>query len=120
MEKVKYEDLESNIPAESSASIRQRVNKARKIQLERFKYDGIYCNAQMSTSLIKKYCILGEKENELLKTAFEKLGLSARAYDKILKLSRTIADLAEETDIKPIHIKEAIMLRSLDKTQKYI
>ncbi len=112
---VKYEDLENRTPAESSFMIRERVNKAREIQLKRFESEGIYCNAQMSSALIRKHCILGEAENTLLKTAFDRLGLSARAYDKILKLSRTIADLESSDSIKPNHIKEAIMLRSLDK-----
>ncbi len=117
---VKYEDLENKIPAESSDKIKTRVNKARQIQLKRFEKEGIYCNAQMNTALIKKYCILGEAENQILKTAFDRLGLSARAYDKILKLARTIADLEGSEGIKSIHLREAIMLRSLDKSQKYI
>ncbi len=100
---------------ESSAIIRERVNKARDIQLERFKGDGIYCNSRMDKSQIKKYCSINEESKTLLGLAIDKLGMSARAYDKILKVSRTIADLEGSSSIETPHISEAIQYRSLDK-----
>ena len=96
---VEYSDLENPTPAESSADIKKRVDKARKLQLERFCGEGIYSNSQMQTKHIRKYCMLGDEENALLKRSFEKLGLSARAYDRILKVARTIADLDGCEDI---------------------
>jgi len=101
--------------SETSHEIKQRVIKARNIQYERFKNTKIYCNAQMGPKEIKKYCILDDKAKELLKNAIEKLGFSARAYDRILKVARTIADLADSPDILPVHIAEAVKYRSLDK-----
>lgn len=115
MNSVKFEELKSMETGEKSQSIRERVNKARKIQLERFKNDGIYSNAQMSSMHIRKYCALGDAETQLLKRAFEKFSLSARAYDKILKLARTIADLAGSEEINATHLSEAISYRSLDR-----
>ncbi|MBO5098777.1 MAG: YifB family Mg chelatase-like AAA ATPase [Clostridia bacterium] len=116
MNPVKFEELKSMETGEKSETIRERVNKARKIQLERFKDDGIYSNAQMSSVHIRKYCVLGEAETQLLKIAFDKFALSARAYDKILKLARTIADLAGSENITTAHISEAISYRSLDRS----
>lgn len=101
--------------SETSNEIKQRVIKARNIQYERFKNTKIYCNAQMGPKEIKKYCILDDKAKDLLKNAIEKLGFSARAYDRILKVARTIADLADSLDILPVHIAEAVKYRSLDK-----
>ncbi|MDD5022387.1 MAG: YifB family Mg chelatase-like AAA ATPase [Endomicrobiaceae bacterium] len=101
--------------AETSDVIKQRVIKARNIQYERFKDKNIYCNAQMGPKEIKKYCVLDDKAKDLLKNAIEKLGFSARAYDRILKVARTIADLAESETITSTHIAEAIKYRSLDK-----
>ncbi len=112
---VKYKDLTDTKEAESSGMIKVRVEKARAIQRERFKADRIFYNAQMNTKLIKKYCVLEGEAKELLRMAMTELGLSARAYDKILKVSRTIADLAESKGIRPEHISEAIQYRSLDK-----
>ena len=112
---VKFEELRCNEKKESSESIRERVNKARKIQLERFKNDKIFSNGQMNSSHIRKYCRLGANEEALLKKAFEKYKLSARAYDKILKLARTIADIDGCADINVSHIAEAISYRCLDK-----
>ncbi|GAB1402029.1 YifB family Mg chelatase-like AAA ATPase [Elusimicrobiota bacterium] len=100
---------------ETSDEIKQRVIKARNIQYERFKDKNIYCNAQMGPKEIKKYCVLDDKAKDLLKNAIEKLGFSARAYDRILKVARTIADLAESETITSTHIAEAIKYRSLDK-----
>ena len=104
-----------NKKGESSATIKARANKARDIQLERFKENNIYCNAQMDKSLIKKYCPINEESKALLGLAIEKLGMSARAYDKILKVSRTIADLESSSNIQIAHISEAIQYRSLDR-----
>ena len=112
---VKYKELSDTKDAEPSAVIKGRVEKARAIQRERFKTDTIFSNARMNTKLIKKYCMLDNEAKELLKMAMTELGLSARAYDKILKVSRTIADLAESEGIRPEHISEAIQYRSLDK-----
>lgn len=100
---------------ETSDEIKQRVVKARNIQYERFKDKNIYCNAQMGPKEIKKYCVLDDKAKDLLKNAIEKLGFSARAYDRILKVARTIADLAQSETITSTHIAEAIKYRSLDK-----
>ena len=115
MNSVKFEELKSIKAGEKSEVIRERVNKARQIQLERFKNDGIYSNAQMNSVHIRKYCELGEAETQLLKVAFDKFALSARAYDKILKLARTIADLAGSENITSMHLSEAISYRSLDR-----
>lgn len=112
---ARYQDLTSNLPAESSAQIKERVNKARRIQRERFKDEGILSNALMSHKQVRKFCVLGKEESELLKMAMTELNFSARAYDKILKVSRTIADLAECENIKTEHLSEAIQYRSLDR-----
>lgn len=112
---VKYKELTDVKDAESSAVIKGRVEKTRAIQRERFKADGIFYNAQMNTKLIKKFCVLADEAKELLKMAMTELGLSARAYDKILKVSRTIADLANTETILTEHISEAIQYRSLDR-----
>lgn len=113
---VELEKITGKQEAESSKTIRQRVIAARNIQTNRFRdYPGIHCNAQMNPTLIKKFCPLNEQCTNLLKLAMQKFGLSARAYDRIIKLSRTIADLANSPDIMPQHIAEAIQYRSLDK-----
>jgi magnesium chelatase family protein len=112
---IKYKELTDSKEAESSAAIKARVEKARAMQRERFKPEGIFCNAKMNTRLIKKHCALEEEAKELLKLAMAELGLSARAYDKILKVSRTIADLTGSEVIKPEHVSEAVQYRSLDK-----
>jgi len=112
---ARYQELSSNLPAESSAQIKERVNKARTIQSERFKDEGIMCNAQMSHKQVRKFCVLGIEESELLKMAMSELNFSARAYDKILKVSRTIADLAKSEHLLPEHICEAIQYRNLDR-----
>jgi magnesium chelatase family protein len=102
--------------SETSFDIRQRVIIARKIQTERYHAaEGIYSNAQMRTKDLKTYCNLSEAGNSLLKTAMERLGLSARAYDRILKVARTIADLEASQNIETNHIAEAIQYRSLDR-----
>ncbi len=114
---VKYSDLSTKQEGEKSEVIRERVTRAREIQLARFSsYEGVYCNANMSTKLIKNYCKIDSACEDLLKTAMTKLGLSARAYDKILKVSRTIADLEGSENITTAHISEAIQYRSLDRS----
>jgi magnesium chelatase family protein len=112
---VKYKELTETKDAEPSAVIKARVENARAIQRKRFKSEGIFYNASMNTKLIKKYCILNDEAKELLKMAMTELGLSARAYDKILKVSRTIADLAEAEGISAEHLSEAVQYRSLDR-----
>lgn len=113
---VAFSELASQERSESSESIRQRVLQAREIQAERYKdHPGIYCNALMGSKLLKEICILDKPGATLLKTAMERLNLSARAYDRILKVSRTIADLNKSTTIKPEHVAEAIQYRSLDR-----
>jgi len=96
--------------------IRDRVINAREKQAERYKnHPGIYCNAQMSSKMLKEICVISQVGANLLKAAMEKLNLSARAYDRILKVSRTIADLSQSEEIKPEHLAEAIQYRSLDR-----
>ncbi len=113
---VPFNKLSDAPPAESSKEIRKRVIKARKIQAVRFRdVKGVFCNAQMTSKLMNKYAGLGEESRQILKTAMEKLDLSARAYDRILKVSRTIADLEGAENIQPHHVAEAIQYRSLDK-----
>lgn len=112
---VEYEKLNSKISGESSENIRNRVNDARNIQIERYKGEGIYSNAELNSRLIEKYCQVDEEGRRLLKSAFENLNLSARAYNKVLKISRTIADLDKSENIKSSHIAEAIQYRTLDR-----
>lgn len=112
---VKYEKLQGNEKIETSAKIKERVDKARKIQQNRYKELEIHSNSQLTPTLIEKYCELGEKEKQILKKAFDTLGLSARAHDRILKVARTIADLDEKENIEISHITEAIQYRNLDK-----
>jgi magnesium chelatase family protein len=114
---VPYKELSNEHSGERSETIRGRVMQARNKQLERFKGDKIYCNGQMKTRHIKKYCKLKEDAQGLLETAMHKLGLSARAYVRILKLSRTIADLESSEDIHSHHVSEAIQYRTLDRGQ---
>ncbi|MDD4109764.1 MAG: YifB family Mg chelatase-like AAA ATPase [Prolixibacteraceae bacterium] len=113
---VPFKKLTEMKTSEGSESVRERVVAARKIQERRFlEYDGIYANAQMNSRLIRKYVQLDKTCNELIKNAIDKLGLSARAYDRILKVARTIADLDNSESIMPHHIAEAIHYRSLDR-----
>lgn len=113
---VPFSELSATRPQENSASIRDRVIIAREIQAERYKNNpGIYCNAQISSKMLKEICVISQVGANLLKAAMEKLNLSARAYDRILKVSRTIADLSQSADIKPEHLAEAIQYRSLDR-----
>ena len=113
---VPFEKLSDNRKAESSIAIRERVTKARNIQSERFSVlEHVHYNAQMSTKLIREYCQLDATSLQLLKTAMERLNLSARAYDRILKVARTIADLEDSENVVASHIAEAIQYRSLDR-----
>ena len=116
---VEFDDISSTAPAESSASIRERVIKAREIQTERFKgIQGVHCNAQMSSALLRKYAQPDEKGLERLRDAMTRLNMSARAYDRILKVARTIADLAGSAEVKSHHIGEAINYRNLDREDR--
>ena len=113
---VTHEELASTKPVEKSEEIRKRVIKARAIQNKRFaEYERIHCNAQMSRKQVEQYCRISVEGEELLKRAMERLGLSARAYDRILKVARTIADLEESPEIEIEHLSEAINFRSLDR-----
>ena len=113
---VTHEELASTKPVEKSEEIRKRVIKARAIQNKRFaEYERIHCNAQMSRKQVEQYCRISTEGEKLLKTAMERLGLSARAYDRILKVARTIADLEESPEIEIEHLSEAINFRSLDR-----
>ncbi|MDD5465556.1 MAG: YifB family Mg chelatase-like AAA ATPase [Candidatus Omnitrophica bacterium] len=112
---VKYRELSETKDTETSQAIRQRVENARAIQRERFKSTGVFCNAQMHNKLIKEHCLLDEKAQELVRMAMSELGFSARGYDKILKVARTIADLSREKIIGAEHVAEAVQYRSLDK-----
>ncbi len=116
IQSVKYDQLRNTQPAESSAAIRERVIKARKIQQARFAKLGIYCNAQMTPKMLRTFCVLDTKGEEALRYAMTKLDLSARAYDRILKVARTIADLAGSAEIAAVHIAEAIGYRNLDRS----
>lgn len=113
---VPYKELSDTIQSEKSESIRDRVMKAREIQIERFRKDKIYSNAQMRSKHIKRYCTLGTEAQKLLEIAMSKLGLSARAYTRILKVSRTIADLVRRDEILSEDVSEAIQYRSLDRS----
>ncbi len=112
---VKYKNLNSNTQEETSEQIRKRVEETRRIQLERYKECGIYSNSELTPKLIEKYCKLDEKSKIILEKAFNKLGLSARAYARILKVARTIADMDKSENIQSNHLLEAIQYRSLDK-----
>ncbi|MEL7657393.1 MAG: magnesium chelatase, partial [Bacillota bacterium] len=103
------------IPVRNSAVMRQEAEAARQIQLERYQKEEISYNSQLTSGLIKKYCILDKDAKKLMETAFQQLSLSARAYNKIIKMGRTIADMEESEKIDIKHIAEAIQYRSLDK-----
>jgi len=110
---VHFEDLRSRAEAEPSSEIRKRVNAARAIQNERFG-DGGMCNARMGPGEMREYCRLSEESAQLMKDAFEVMGLTARSYDRILKVARTVADLDGSEHIEPQHIAEAIQYRAVN------
>jgi magnesium chelatase family protein len=113
---VGFDEMTANRKAETSEQIRGRVIRARERQSDRFRPEkNIYCNAMMPSNMVKKVCAINDSGKALLKTAMERLGLSARAYDRILKVSRTIADLTGTDDIQVDHLAEAIQYRSLDR-----
>ena len=112
---LEYRDLASSRPTEPSASVRERVAAARRRQIERLAGEPVYANAQMGRRLVRKHCALDDDGRLLLRQAMEALGFSARAYDKILKVARTIADLEEADDILPHHVSEAVNYRTLDR-----
>ncbi len=113
---LSFEELSKAAPGESSAQIRERVIRARHIQEQRYKdHPGIHCNAQMTEKLLTQYCVLDEPTRELLRQAMARLNLSARAYSRILKVARTIADLEGKENIEMHHVAEAVGYRSLDR-----
>ncbi|HWP82522.1 MAG TPA: YifB family Mg chelatase-like AAA ATPase [Bacteroidota bacterium] len=112
---VKYDELSSKRVGERSEVIRERVIQAVEIQRERFEGKGLFCNADMQSNSIKEFCAIDSTGEELLRVAMNRLGLSARAYDRILKVARTIADLSGSANIRPEHLSEAIQYRSLDR-----
>ena len=114
---IAFSDLyDENTVEESSSTIRERVMRARNIQMDRFKDTGIYCNSNMTQTQLHAFCQLDNASKKLLERAFEKLGISARAHNRILKLARTIADLDSSDVIHSAHIAEAIQYRALDKS----
>lgn len=115
MPAVGYEDLQNTVEGESSSIIKQRVVQAHRIQVERYREEGIFFNAQLNAAQIELYCPLGKKEQELLRSAFSSMDLSARAYHKILKVARTAADLDGSADITIRHLAEVLQYRSLDR-----
>src|SRR5688572_12160170 len=112
---VRVSDLSAQEAHEGSAEIRRRVHEARKIQHQRFHDEPVYSNAQMSPRLIRRFCALAPPAQALLERAITRYGLSARAYDRILKVSRTIADLNQSEHITEVHISEAVNYRTLDR-----
>ena len=112
---VDYKSLNDTAPTESSAAIRERVNRARQRQIERYKGTGVTCNAHLTPAMLRKFCIMSDEASRYLSACFDKLGLSARAYDRILKVARTVADLADSEIIEKAHILAAIRFRSLDR-----
>jgi len=112
---VRYREMVGKGHSEASAGIRERVNRARAIQAGRFAGQRTLCNARMSARQLKALCPIDEESQKLMEMAMERLGLSARAYTRVLKVARTIADLAGEENIRPPHVSEAIQYRSLDR-----
>ena len=116
MPAIKYKELSNRSATESSDAVRERVNRAREVQLARFKDLGYYCNAQMGSKHLRDFCEVESAGERLLELAINRLGLSARAYTRILKVARTIADLDGAPSISAAHVSEAIQYRSLDRT----
>lgn len=115
IEPVKYQKLESREEIETSQKIKERVNRARKIQWQRYQNKKIYSNAELTPKLIERYCTLDQSSKKIMQKAFDSLNLSARAYSRILKVARTIADMDEKEKIEAKHIAEAIQYRNLDR-----
>ena len=113
---IKYRALSTKEAGESSATIKERISRARHLQMQRYHGNGLTCNARMTEKQIKAYCSIDEESHQLMEMAIEKLGLSARAMNRILKVSRTIADLENKESIEPAHVAEAIQYRSLDRS----
>ena len=111
---VHFEDLRARAEAEPSSEVKKRVDGARAIQNHRFGNRGGMCNARMGPGEMRKFCHLGEESSELMKQAFEAMGLTARSYDRILKVARTVADLEGSEHIEPHHIAEAIQYRAVN------
>ena len=113
---VPYQELSVERSGEPSAAIRERVNRSRQVQLDRFaKRRGVFANAHMAPKDLRNVCKVSDSADALLKTAIGRLKLSARAYHRVLKIARTIADLAESSTIEPAHVSEAVQYRSLDR-----
>lgn len=115
---VTYDELSSSADAEDSATVKLRVNNARKRQFDRFGESGVHCNAQMSGADVRRYCPIDEESERLLGNAFSRLGLSARAYTRILKVARTIADIEGSERVLKKHVAEAVQYRSLDRSRR--
>jgi magnesium chelatase family protein len=117
---LKYDDISAKRAGESSGTVAERVARARSTQLDRFATAGtrhpVYCNAQMGPQLIRRFCPVTSQSDEILRAAIDRLGLSARAYHRVLKVARTIADLEGKESIQPSHITEAVQYRTLDRT----
>jgi magnesium chelatase family protein len=112
---VRYRDLTAKSSGESSGALKERIGRARSMQKKRFEDQNVQFNARMSDKQIKVYCTIDEDSQKLIEMAIEKLGLSARAYTKVLKVARTIADIDEEEKIQSSHVAEAIQYRNLDR-----
>ncbi len=112
---VRYRDLSDERRGETSQTIRERVVAARQCQIDRLEADGVFCNAQMTPPLLRRDCRVDTEGGRLLEMVVDRLGMSARAYDRILKVARTIADLDGHESIETVHLSEAIQYRSLDR-----
>jgi magnesium chelatase family protein len=111
---LEFEELRDKLPTETSADIRARVNTARRLQQKRYAGTGTECNAYIGSKLLEQYCALDKTCEKLMKDAYDRLGLTARSYDRILRVARTIADLAGSETIERVHLAEAIQYRTYD------